>query len=565
MPGISPRPLPVFEKAPTGIKGVDEIVGGGLPKGHPTLICGSAGCGKTLLAVEFITRGALLYDEPGVLMLFEESAEDVARNVASLGINLLDLVDQKKVFIDHVHIDSSEIMETGVFDLDGLFVRLGAAIDTVGAKRVALDTIENLFSGFNNETILRSEIRRLFAWLVEKGVTTVVTGERGEATLTRHGLEEYVSDCVILLDNRVKDGVATRLLRVVKYRGSSHGNDEYPFLIDEQGIWVQPVTSVGLDYPVTSELFSSGVPQLDAMLGKQGFYRGSSILVSGTAGTGKTSLAATLVDAACRRGERCLYFSYEESPSQITRNMCSIGIDLNQWVEKNLLRFHAVRPTLYGAEMHLLSAQKLVHDFQPQVVVVDPLNNLSSVGDISEVKSMLMRMIDFFKCDGITTLFTSLTGGGDDEATTNVGVSSLMDAWLLVRNLEHSGERNRALYILKTRGMSNSSQVREFRLTDHGIELVNVYLGAGGILAGSARLAQEAVERTEMLKRQQLVESKKRALERKRILLQSKQAELLAGYEEEMEILQREIEQEEQIQQVIDQDQENLAQARKAV
>jgi circadian clock protein KaiC len=565
LPAVSVRALPIFEKAPTGIKGVDEIVGGGLPKGHPTLICGSAGCGKTLLAVEFITRGAILYDEPGVLMLFEESAEDVSRNVASLGINLQDLVDRKKLVIDHVHIDRSEIEETGVYDLDGLFVRLGAAIDMVGAKRVALDTIENLFSGFRNETILRNEIRRLFRWLVEKGVTTVVTGERGEATLTRHGLEEYVSDCVILLDNRVVEGIATRLLRVVKYRGSSHGNDEYPFLIDEQGIWVQPVTSVGLDYPVTAEIISSGIPQLDAMLGKQGFYRGSSILISGTAGTGKTSIAANLVDAACSRGERCLYFSYEESPSQITRNMHSIGLNLDQWVDKGLLCFHAIRPTLYGAEMHLLAAQKLVRDFKPQVVVCDPLNNLSSVASMVEVKGMLMRLIDFFKCDGVTALFTSLTGGGENEATTNVGVSSLMDAWLLVRNLENSGERNRALYILKTRGMSSSNQVREFRLTDHGIELVDVYLGAGGILVGTARLAHEAAERADKIKRQQMVEVKKRALERKRILLQSKVDELQAAYEEEMDLLQREIEQEEQMQVMSDEDQENLARARRTV
>ncbi len=486
---IVERTSSFLEKTPTGIQGLDEITGGGLPQGRTTLVCGGPGCGKTLLATEFLVRGALQYDEPGVFMAFEETAEDLAKNVASLGIDLKGLIEQQKIFVDYVYIERSEIEETGEYDLEGLFIRLASAIEMVGARRVVLDTIETIFAGFNNESILRSEIRRLFRWLKEKGVTAIVTGERGEQSLTRYGLEEYVSDCVILLESRIENKLNNRILRVVKYRGSSHGADEYPFLIGDAGIWVQPITSLGLNYTVSSEHIFTGIPALDEMFDHQGYYRGSTVLVSGTAGTGKTSLAASLVDAACRRGERCLYVAFEESTSQIIRNMRSIGIDLEPWVQQGLLQFRATRPSFYGLEMHLLTLQKLAEEFQPSVMVIDPLTNLISVASDSEVKSMLVRLIDYLKMKGITTLFTSLVAGGDVEVNSEVGISSLMDAWLLVRNLENNGERNRGLYVLKARGMAHSTQIREFRLTSHGIELVDVYVGPEGILPGSARAA----------------------------------------------------------------------------
>jgi circadian clock protein KaiC len=476
-------------KIPTGIQGLDEITQGGLPKGRPTLICGEAGSGKTLFSIEFIVRGATEYNEPGVFVAFEEKSEELAMNVASLGYDLNKLIASKKIRIDHVHIDRSEIEETGEYDLEGLFIRLGHAIDSIGAKRVVLDTIENLFSGLSNEGILRAEIRRLFVWLKNKGVTAIITGERGEGKLTRQGLEEYVSDCVILLDHRIQNQISTRRLHVVKYRGSVHGTNEYPFLIDNDGISVLPVTSLKLQAKVSSQRVSSGIPTLDEMLSGKGFFKGSSILVSGTAGTGKTSLAASFVNAACMRKERCMFFAFEESPGQIIRNMKSIGFDLGRYVKNGLLKFHASRPTLYGLEMHLVVIYKLIKQFKPKTIVLDPITNLVTVGDVSEVKLILIRLIDFLQEEQITVMFTALTSSNESNGQPDEGVSSLVDAWLKVRDLEFNGERNRAIYIMKSRGMKNSNKVREFLITNKGIKLEDIVVGPEGVLTGSAREA----------------------------------------------------------------------------
>jgi circadian clock protein KaiC len=536
-----------LKKAATGIKGLDEIVNGGIPYGRTTLVCGGPGCGKTLLATEFLVRGAEQYGEPGVFMAFEETADELSKNVASLGIDLERLVAEKKIFIDYVRIERSEIEETGEYDLEGLFIRLASAIAEVGAKRVVLDTIETIFTGFANESILRSELRRLFRWMKNQGVTAVVTGERGDRSLTRYGLEEYISDCVILLENRVENKIANRILRVVKYRGSRHGADEYPFLIGDDGLWVQPITSLGLNYAVPHEHISTGVSALDQMFSGKGYYRGSSILVSGSAGTGKSSLAAALVASACQRGERCVYFAFEESTHQIIRNMCSIGIDLAPWVEQGLLQIRSARPSLTGIEMHLLTIQKLVEEFNPEVVVVDPLTNLISIGSEAEVKSMLVRLIDFLKMKQITTLFTSLTSGGDNEITSEIGVSSLMDTWILVRNLERDGERNRGLYVLKARGMNHSSQVRELRLSSSGIDLVDVYVGSAGVLTGSARLAEEAREQAVAFERQVEKDRRQRELERRRIVIQSQIAALQAEIQTAEDQLERDLSAEEDL------------------
>ena len=502
-----------LEKCPTGISGLDDITEGGLPRGRTTLVCGGTGCGKTLLALEFIVRGILEFDEPGVFMAFEETVEELTKNVASLGFDLAGLIRSNKLAMDYVHVERSEIEETGEYDLEGLFIRLNSMIQETGAKRVGIDSLEALFSGLSNEGILRAELRRLFRWLKEKGVTVVITGEKGKNELTRHGLEEYVSDCVIFLDHRVVNKVSTRLLRIVKYRGSSHGTNEYPTMIDEHGLSVLPISSLGMDYSVSTERVSSGVNRLDAMLGEKGYYRGSSVLSSGTAGTGKSSLAAAFVDAACRRGERALYFAFEEAPAQITRNMASIGYDLDQWTKKGQLRFHAVRATVFGLEQHLGSIIKNVQEFRPSVVAIDPITNLSSIGSLEEVKAMLTRVIDFFKNQGITALFTSLTEGGGPGEQTDVGVSSLMDTWVLLRNIETpTGERNRLLFVIKSRGMAHSNQVREFTLTDQGIRLTDVYVGPGTtLLTGSARLIQEAEDEARAQAQHQ--ESARRQLE----------------------------------------------------
>jgi circadian clock protein KaiC len=477
-------------KTRTGIQGLDEITGGGLPAARPTLVSGGAGSGKTLFGVEFLVRGATEYDEPGVFMSFEETIPDLTQNAASLGFDLDHLVAEKKLFLDHVHISRSEIAESGEYDLDGLFIRIADAVKRVGARRIVLDTIEALFGEMPNPGILRAEIRRLFDWLKQKGLTTVITAERDRPDkLTRHGIEEFVSDCVIVLDHRIREEISTRRLRVVKYRGSTHGTNEYPFLIDEHGISVLPISSLGLDHAASAARVSTGIDRLDGMMGAKGFYRGSSILLSGTSGTGKTSVAAHFVDAACRRGERCLYFAFEESPRQVIRNMRSIGIDLEPWVRKGLLQFHAARPTYGGIEEVLLVTHKHISSFQPSIVVVDPITNLLMVSTLNEVRSMLTRLVDFLKTQEITAIFTSLTAASGSLEASEADVSSLMDTWLLLKAIEVGGERNRALYVLKSRGMEHSNQIREFLLTNDGLRLLDVYLGPEGVLTGSARVS----------------------------------------------------------------------------
>lgn len=534
----------VLKKCPTGIQGLDEITFGGLPLGRTALVCGAAGCGKTLMAMQFLVNGAVLYDEPGVFMSFEENEAELAENFASLGVDLNRLVADQKLSIDYVHVDKSEIAETGEYDLEGLFVRLEYAIGACGAKRVVLDTLEALFSGLSDTTILRAELRRLFRWLKARGVTAIITGEQGLGTLTRHGIEEYVSDCVILLDHKVVDQISTRRLRIVKYRGSAHGTNEYPFLIDEQGICIMPITSIGLHATALTTRFSTGVDRLDTMLGGQGYYVGASVLISGTAGTGKSSLAATAVDAACRRGEKCLYFAFEESMSQIMRNMKSIGLDLEPWIHQGLLQIHSARPTLFGLEMHLVTMYKKVHEFNPQIIVLDPISNLTATGHISDVKLMITRLLDFFKLQNITALLLDLSNAAYTEQT-GIGISSLTDTWIALRDIELNGERNRGLHILKSRGMAHSNQVREFILSDNGIELLDIYTGAEGGMVGSARYAQEEKEKAQRLLRQQEVERKRRELERKRQLMESAIANIQATFEAEKDELERNITQEE--------------------
>ncbi len=465
-----------LQKTPTGIEGLDEITNGGLPTGRTTLVCGGAGSGKTVLGMEFLVHGIQNHGEPGVFMAFEETEKDLAENVASFGYDLEKLQAEGKLAIDHVFIERSEIEETGEYDLEGLFVRLGNAVDTINAKRVVLDTIEVLFAGLRNQSIIRAELRRLFRWLKDRGLTAIVTGERGDGLLSRYGLEEYVADCVILLDHRVTEQLSTRRMRIVKYRGTLHGTDEYPFLMSENGISVLPVTSVGLNHTASNERISSGVADLDLMLGGKGFFRGSSILVSGTAGTGKSSLAMTFLKAACERGERALYCGFEESKDQLTRNMTSIGLDIRPWIEKGLLHFYTVRPSSLGLEAHLASIHQIIKRVDPKVVVLDPITNFISVSEGGGIKSMLTRLVDFLKMQGITAMFTHLSTLGGRLEATDESVSSIMDSWLLLRDVEHDGQRSCALYVLKSRGMAHSHEMREFLLTDNGIRLGGIYI-----------------------------------------------------------------------------------------
>jgi circadian clock protein KaiC len=527
--------LKALKKTPTGIPGFDEITGGGLPAGRPTLVCGSAGCGKSLFATEFLVRGITQFNEPGVLMTFEETADDIRKNVTSLGFDIADLVTRKKLRIDHVRIARNEIEENGEYDLEGLLVRLNHAIDSIGAKRVVLDTIESLFSGLSNEAILRAEIRRMFGWLRDRGVTTVITGERGEGQLTRHGLEEYVSDCVVLLDHRVTGQISTRRLRIVKYRGSTHGTNEYPFLIDEAGFSVLPITSSNMDYVVSNRRVSTGIPELDQMLGGKGYYQGSTILLTGSAGTGKSSVAAHLAGAACRRGERCLFFSFEESPAQILRNMKSICLDLEPHVKSGRLQFHSTRPSVHGLEMHLVSMHKLIEQLNPSVIIVDPVSNLQLAGTLDDSSDMLARLVDFLRKKGTTAFLVSLTRGGQNNEATDEGLSSIVDTWLLLRDVEVNGERNRLIHVLKARGLAHSNQVREFIITSQGLRLIPPYLGPAGVLTGSARLSQEANEAAERLQAAEEMQRQKMTLAHRRRTIEGQIAALRAGFKAEQE------------------------------
>jgi circadian clock protein KaiC len=551
-------------KCSTGINGLDEITLGGLPKGRPTLICGTAGCGKTLLAMEFLVRGAVQYDEPGVFIAFEETAEELTENVASLGWDLNQLTAENKISIDYIHIDPEEIQEIGEYDLEALFIRLGCAIDQIGAKRVVIDTIEVLFAGLSNVGIIRAELRRLFRWLKTKGVTAIITAERGDNSLTRNGIEEYVSDCVIRLDQRIQEEVSTRRLQIIKYRGSYHGSNEYPFLINENGISVLPITSVGLEHEVSNERISTGISRLDAMLGGEGYYRGSSVLITGTAGTGKTTLAAHFAQAVCQRGEHCLYLAFEEAPNQIIRNQRSVGVDLEPFVEQGLLRFKAERPTATGLELHLVTLHRLIEQVNPSVVIVDPMSNLTMSGTLTQAKAFLFRLIDFFKSKQITVLLTNLISGSNLIEYTEIGISSLMDTWLEVRITETNGERNRLLYVLKSRGMEHSNQMREMLLTKQGIQLSDVYLGQGQVFTGTARMIQEAQEKANGLARQQEFERKQRQLERKQVIVQSQIDALQAQIDAEKEELELMIQSEKHTQNILHQDRIIMAKMRQA-
>jgi circadian clock protein KaiC len=550
-------------KSPTGISGLDDVTFGGLPLGRPTLVCGGPGSGKSLLGIEFIVNGATQFGEPGVIITFEEKADELATNVASMGFDLEKLQRTGKLRVDYVHVDKTENQETGEYDLSGLFIRMAHAIDSIKAKRILLDTIENLFLGLENTAVLRSEIRRLFVWLKEKGMTAVITGERGEKTLTRQGLEEYVSDCVILLDHRIENQISTRFLRVVKYRGTLHGTNEYPFLIDKEGISVLPITSLGLKYNVSTQKISSGIASLDRMLDAgRGFFRGSSILVSGSAGTGKTSIAGSFVYAACTRSERSLFFAFEESPKQIMRNMKSIGMDLTPFVENGLLQFHSARPTIHGLEMHLVEIHKRVQTFKPKVVVLDPITNLVTVGSMREVRSMLIRLIDYLLTSQITVMFTALNSHDQEPERADDGVSSLVDAWITVKDIESNGERNRALYIMKSRGMKHSNQVREFKITNEGLELVDVYLGPGGILVGSAREAQQLEELTGTELRQHGAAKIDLAIQRKRTVLEAEIASLRESFESLKDELSKTYEEEQLRKDILKRNRDELAQRR---
>jgi len=551
-------------KAPTSIQGLDEITGGGLPKGRPTLICGGAGCGKTLLAMEFLVHGATLHNEPGVFISFEETEKELTANVASLGFDLDKLVSQKKIWLEHINIERGEIDKSGKYNLKDLFVHVHDAIESIGAKRVVLDTMEALFTGLSDFSAVRKELRRLFGWLKKRRVTTIITGERGNNTLTRQGLEEYVSDCVIFLDHRVSDQSSIRRLRIVKYRGSTHGTNEYPFLIDEDGFSVLPVTSLGFNHISSKERISTGIPRLDTMLSGKGYFCGSTVLVSGTAGTGKTSIAAQFVEAACKRGERVLYFAFEESPSQFMRNMSSIGIYLEPWVKKGLLNFHATRPTLHGLEHHLTTTIKLINKVKPQIVVLDPIDAFVMGNNQTEVKIMLLRLVDFLKMRNITAFFASLTSAGDIQELTDMSLSSLIDTWLLLRDIEIGGERNRGLYILKSRGMAHSNQIREFILTDHGIELLDVYVGPEGVLTGSARLSQEAKNDAEQLLRKQEIERNQFGLELKRAATEAQIVVLRSEFKEEESETLKIIEMEKAKTERFAQDKKKMAKSRKA-
>lgn len=526
-------PLP---KTPTGIKGLDEITMGGLPSGRITLVLGSSGVGKTVLGMQFLVEGARLFDEPGLMVSFEETEQDLNANTASFGFDLAGLAKEGRVSVDYILLSPAEILEAGQYDLTGLLMRIEQGIERSGAKRVVLDGIPSLFYGFSDKAAVRGALWRIYSMLKSRQLTIVVTA--GEETeLARHGLGRSLADCIIAINERIVDGIATRHIRVVKYRGSAHGTSEYPFLIGREGLSVVPVTSIKPDYKASSERISTGIPDLDSMLGSGGYYRGSSVLITGWAGTGKTSMAAQLALAACKRGERCIYFVFEESEHEITRNMLTIGLDLRPQVGSGLLRFCSARATMYGLEMHLATMEREINEFEPQVVILDPVSNLLSTGTLSEARAMVFRLIDFLKNKGVTSLMTSLSS--PEAQQSDIGVSSIVDTWIVLRNIEVNGEQSRLLNILKSRGTAHSNQVREFMLTKHGIELVDVYLGPSGFFTGTARIAREAKDREEVSQRENDLRRQRSHYEQKRAALEAQVAVLM----DEIETAETEMEQ----------------------
>ena len=531
------HPRSVLAKSPTGIKGFDEITGGGLPAGRPSLVCGPPGAGKSLFALQFLVNGVTLYGEPGVFLTFEESRADVLADVSSLDFDLDGLERDGRLLVDALVLEPSSV-DTGEFDLEALMVRLAWAVEKFGAKRVAIDNVEALFAAFTRPALIRSELRRLLRWLKDQGLTTVITGERGEGMLTRHGVEEYLSDCVVLLDDRVAQDVATRRLRVVKYRGSNHGRNEYPFVIGAAGVEVLPITSLGLNKQVSAERVSTGVPGLDEMLGGDGVFRGSGILVSGSSGTGKTTIGASFADAACERGEVVLFFSFEESEAEIHRNMASIGLDLARWVDRGLLHFHCERPTTRGLEDHLALMQQAIQEKAPALVVIDPVSSLGRGATAFDVSAMLMRQVYYLKAAGITAVMTVLTDESELSSSI-INISSLVDTSLELVILPAPGERNRGLYVLKSRGTAHSNQIREFVLSDTGIEVVPVVIGANGLLTGSARIAAESAERATAQRLSLESQELERALEQRRETVEAHVATLRDDFAAEERLTQQ--------------------------
>jgi circadian clock protein KaiC len=458
-------------KAQTGIPGLDEITRGGLPAGRPTLIYGGPGCGKTILAMEFLVHGAQDLDEPGLFVSFEETEAQLLENFSSFGFGLEELIEKKKLKISYVELSRGEIVEAGAFSLDGLLIRLQHGIVEIGAKRVVLDSLETLFSSLSINERLRNEVARLFRWLRDAGVTAIITGERGQEQFTRHGFEDYVSDCVLLLDHRTVGQISKRRMRIIKYRGSGHATNEFPFLIGETGLSVVPITSIDLGHRACSERVSTGVKDLDEMLGGEGYFKSTTALITGRSGTGKSSLAAAFALAACERGERCLYFSFEESASQVVRNMRSLGMDLEPWVEQGLLAIRSFRPTFRGLEEHLVSVAEQTSLFDPTCVVMDPTTNFVTVGDEEEVKSMLTRILDLLKRRGTTLVMTALTAGVGTPDQTENPLSSLVDTWIVV-DLELRGNvRHRAIHVVKSRGMEHSHEMRELLMSSRGLSI----------------------------------------------------------------------------------------------
>jgi circadian clock protein KaiC len=523
-----------LKKVASGISGLDEMTDGGLPRGRPTLVCGTAGCGKTMLGLQFLVRGAMDHGEPGVLVTFEETPADLTANVAGVGWDLADLQRRKQLVIEYIKVEPNQIQETGAYDLEGLFIRLGAAIDAIGAKRVVIDTLEVLFAALADQTTLRSELRRLFGWLKDRGVTAVITAESGDGTLTRHGLEEYVSDCVIFLDHRVTRQVSTRRLRIVKYRGSSHGTDETPFMIDTHGFRVMPAASMRLAHDAPEQRVSTGVARLDLMLGGAGYFRGGSILITGTPGSGKTSLAAAFLAAGCARGERAILFSFEESPQQLTRNLRSVSIALEHHIQEGCLRVLATRPTAYGLEGHLASMLHAVEEHDPRLVVVDPISAFNGAND--DLTAMLTRLIDSLKERQVTAVCTSLTTSDDDVL---MPVAGVVDAWLSLAMVETNGERNRSLQVVKARGTRHSNQVRELLISDTGIDLLDVYTGTGAVVMGTGRQIREAVDVEDVIEHQERAEARQRRLDRQRSAVEAKIAVLQADFDVETESFER--------------------------
>ena len=530
----------------TGVKGLDDVLGGGIPQGHAMLLVGKPGTGKSILSMEYLLHGIELHKENGVYISFEESEKQIISNAASFGWKFEEMVKKNKLAISYIDMQPEQMRTVGDYDLSALILRVKGAIKKVNARRVVIDGINNLLSTFDDERIIRSDLLRLIREIKEVNATIFITGERGHDSWSKMGFEEYLADGLMHLDNRTDGNYQTREIQVVKCRGINHYTGKSPFIINSEGMSIRPLITADFDYKVLKSRVSTGIADIDNMLGGKGLYRGSTVYITGPSGAGKTSISSSFANGACSRGERALFLAFEESSDQIIRNMKSIGLSLDKWVNEKLLYFYTARATTNSLEGHLDNIMTMVREVEPTCVVLDPISAFRPIANENETKLMLIRLNDYLRARKITTVFTALSSDGEYSEHADVQLSSIADTWIVVRIMDYKGERNNVMQLMKSRGMSHSRQMKEMYFTGNGLKLQNVYQGPEGVLTGAARIGQEKYEKLKEARNVIEIDKNRKKIERKKSLLEASIEALKHEYEEELEALHAAIEEAEE-------------------